>query len=566
MRNRSANVFVIGLASLVSAAYSPADETSQSFLDLVNVPAIASPQAREPVVIAIVDDGVRLSHQDIAAFAWTNDGEVPGNGIDDDGNGFIDDIHGWDVTAEDAEIAPPGYRDDFYHGTHIAGILTQIARAAYGDKAPGRIRIMPVKALADDDPTTYVKSGYAGIEYATKAGADIIIASWVIGQVSPDEERILQRAANAGILMVASTGNLPEERSQFPAAHEAVIAVGSTEKNGEKTVRSNFGQFVDLSAPGSEIRSASIASDDSYAIRSGTSFSAAMVGAAAALVKLQHPLLSPKEIEACLKSSSTPIRVLQKELKGKVGAGALNVSAAVACDIMFAESGANAALTSPKGFLRANRKRGVPMNWAIKPDGEFRGIRFHTVVDRKNSTDGRLEFSTGPAPDGRVVGSYTLDNLPGSVFVPGSEAYVSFEPKRKRRRADWLLEYEAETIDFSTRYCSGTKELRTEGTLSDGSGPQDYAANSDCKWLIIAPPGKVVRFNFDEIDTESRTDLVYFFNGSGTHAQIMAIFSGQEIPPELSTWSNQVLIWFVTNGHNQGRGWQLRYQFTDPPR
>ena len=232
---------------------------------------------------------------------------------------------------------------------------------------------------------------------------------------------------------------------------------------------------------------------------------------------------------------------------------------------MFAESAEKNTLASPKGFLRAKRKRGATMSWAIKPDGEFRGIRFYPVVDRENSTDGRIEFVTGNAIGARVVGSYTLDNLPDSVFVPGSEAYVSFEPKRKRRQVDWLIEYEAETVDFSNRYCSGKKELRTEGTLSDGSGPEEYAANSDCKWLIIAPPGKVVRFNFDAIDTESRTDLVYFFNGAGTHEQIMAIFSGQEIPPELSTWSNQVLVWFVTNGQNQGRGWQLRYEFIDSP-
>jgi hypothetical protein len=340
--------------------------------------------------------------------------------------------------------------------------------------------------------------------------------------------------------------------------------VGSTEQDGSRTGNSTYGQFVDLSAPGSHIRSASIESDDSYDIHSGTSFSTAMVATAAAMVKLQHPSLSPKEVEACLKASSTHIPVSRKELKGKVGAGALNVQAAVACDVLFAESAEMNTLTSPKGFLRANRKRGSSLTWAIEPDGEFSGIRFYPVVDRKNSTDGRIEFRTGISPDGRVAGSYTLDNLPDSIFVPGSMAYVSFEPKRKRRRVDWLLEYEAETIDFSTLYCSGTKEIQSEGVLADGSGPEDYSANTDCKWLITAPPGKVVRFNFDEIDTEPRTDVIYFFNGAGTHERIMAIFSGQELPPELSTWSNQVLVWFVANGQNQGRGWQLRYRFVDP--
>jgi hypothetical protein len=506
---------LLSLASVANVPVAQSAETHDWFIQSINVTGNPSGlRAKDAVIIAIVDDGVRASHRDIQPFIWKNPQEVEGDGVDDDGNRFVDDVYGWDISDQDNVATPPDYRDDLYHGTHLAGIVTQIARAAYGEQAPDLVRIMPVKALADDAATTY--------------------------------------------------GNFAEERDQYPAAHPTVLAVGSTEQDGSRTGNSTYGQFVDLSAPGSHIRSASIESDDSYDIHSGTSFSTAMVATAAAMVKLQHPSLSPKEVEACLKASSTHIPVSRKELKGKVGAGALNVQAAVACDVLFAESAEMNTLTSPKGFLRANRKRGSSLTWAIEPDGEFSGIRFYPVVDRKNSTDGRIEFRTGISPDGRVAGSYTLDNLPDSIFVPGSMAYVSFEPKRKRRRVDWLLEYEAETIDFSTLYCSGTKEIQSEGVLADGSGPEDYSANTDCKWLITAPPGKVVRFNFDEIDTEPRTDVIYFFNGAGTHERIMAIFSGQELPPELSTWSNQVLVWFVANGQNQGRGWQLRYRFVDP--
>lgn len=554
------------VAASADVALGQSTDTGDWFVESINVASIsAMPARKDVVVIAIVDDGVRTSHRDIEPFVWRNPKEVQGDGVDNDGNGFVDDVYGWDISDGDDVATPPAYRNDFYHGTHLAGIVTQIARAAYGERAPELFRIMPVKALADDAQTTYVKDGYAGIEYATKMGVDIIIAAWGVGQISREEELIVQRAADAGIIVVGSSGNLPEERDQYPAAHAAVLAAGSIETNGEKTLNSTYGQFVDLSAPGSGIRSASAESDDSYAVRDGTSFSAAMVATAAAIVKLQHPSLSPKEVEACLKASSTPIPVSRKELKGKVGAGALNVQAAVACDVLFADSADTNTLASPKGFLRANRKRGSSMTWAIEPDGEFSGIRFYPVVDRKNSTDGRIEFRNDPAPDGKVIASYTLDNLPENIFVPGSRAYVSFEPRRKRKRVDWLLEYEAETIDFSTAHCSGTKEIQSEGVLVDGSGSEDYSANTDCKWLITAPPGKVVRFNFDEIDTEPRTDVIYFFSGAGTHERIMAIFSGQELPPELSTWSNQVLVWFVTNGQNQGGGWQLRYRFVDPP-
>ena len=103
-----------------------------------------------------------------------------------------------------------------------------------------------------------------------------------------------------------------------------------------------------------------------------------------------------------------------------------------------------------------------------------------------------------------------------------------------------------------------------KGVFEDGSGTKNYALNSDCKWLITAPAGKVIEIKFTEFDTEAKTDLVYFFNGAGTHEKIMAIFSGPNIPPELTTWKNQVLVWFVTDGKDQGSGWKAEFRFLEP--
>src|SRR5579862_9193949 len=127
------------------------------FLNDVRVPRKLVPRAsQKPVVIAIVDDAVRISHRDLAGFIWTNPKEIPGNGIDDDGNGYVDDIHGWDVADDDGDVGAPPGRTDLYHGTHLAGIVTTIARAAYGDAAPRLVKIMPVKTIADNSPTTYL--------------------------------------------------------------------------------------------------------------------------------------------------------------------------------------------------------------------------------------------------------------------------------------------------------------------------------------------------------------------------------------------------------------------------
>ena len=163
-----------------------------------------------------------------------------------------------------------------------------------------------------------------------------------------------------------------------------------------------------------------------------------------------------------------------------------------------------------------------------------------------------------------MIGSYSLATLPKSVFVPGTAAFVTFEPKNSGPKLDWLLEYRAEAINFSTLYCHGTASLDEEGTFEDGSGHHDYSPNTDCKWLITAPKGKVIHFKFTQFDTEAKSDLLYFFNGAGTHERIMAILSGPTLPPELTTWSNQVLVWFVTDGKNQGQGWKAEYRFVTP--
>jgi hypothetical protein len=536
------------------------------FLDDVRVPRnLVARAGQKPVVIAIVDDAMRVTHRDLAGLIWTNPLEIPGNRVDDDGNGHVDDVHGWDVSDDDGEVSAPADRTDLYHGTHLAGIVAAVTRAAYGASASRLVQIMPVKTLADDSRTTYLANGYAGIEYAIAAGADIILCSWGVGQTTPRESRILQAAADKGILVVASAGNFPEEREQFPAAHETVLAVASSDQEGKKVAGSNFGQFIDIVAPGVAIRGASSAADAGDELRDGTSQATAIVAAAAALVKLQHPSFSPMKIEACLMSASAPIELPGRDYTAKLGAGRLNVEAAVACRFLVENTPPANRLVHTKGFLHASNPSAAPISWAVEPPGEFSGIRFKPVAGQGRAARGRLEFRTGPSPDARVLASHSLDALPASVYVPGRTAYVTLVPERTAVSADWLLGYEAVAIDFRTLYCSGTKDLTVAGTLTDGSGPEEYSARSSCRWHIIAPAGKVIHFQVDAFDTEAKVDLLHFFNGSSAvQDQLMAVFSGPgTTPPELTTWSHEVLVWFVTDGRNQGRGWQLTYRFQD---
>lgn len=570
MLSRSSRRIIARLLPALSITFflhghSHPSEAREWFLHESHVPTAITPApSRDPVIIAVVDDGVRLSHRDLVNFIWTNPREVPDNGIDDDGNGYVDDLHGWDVSDGNNSVLPPtGRLTDCYHGTHLAGIVMQIARETYGDRASDLIRILPVKALSDDADRTYIEDGYKGIAYALSAGADIIICAWGVGHIAPAESQILEQAREKGVLVVASAGNWPEEREQYPAAHEAVLAVAGINQENRKIEHSNYGSFVDLSAPGIDILSTSVRSDTEYEKREGTSQSAAIVAAAAALVQLQHPSYSVEEVVACLKQSAKTIDMANPRYGAKLGAGALNVEAAIECDLLTETIKNHHQLLNPQGYLRVKGAAGNAVTWAITPHATLKGIRFTPRSIRGSTGQSILEFHAGQEAGSKATARHLVAELPESIYIPGSAAHVTLEPKTTDQM-DGLLEYRAEAINLSTSYCNGTVRLDVEGTLEDGSGPDDYAFNSNCKWLITAPAGKVIHLRFTEFDTEARTDLLYFFNGQGTHEQIMAIFSGPDLPPELTTWSNQVLIWFVTDGKTQGKGWKAEYRFRDP--
>ena len=558
---------IIGIsifAGVNTPAQSAIDESW--FLRNLHTPKNITPGTRkEKIVIAIVDDGVRITHRDLKNYIWKNPKEIPDNKIDDDGNGYVDDIHGWDVSDNDNKVTPPHTRlKEFYHGTHIAGIVTQIVQQAYGDSSSSFIKIMPVKSLADRAKSTYLKDAYKGIEYAVKAGADIIICAWSVGFISQTESEILQEAQKKGILIVASAGNFPEEREQYPAAYNSVMAVATLNQKNLKIEKSNYGQFIDLSAPGIDIPSTSALSDTAYETREGTSFAVPMVAAATALVKLQHPSYSLKQVEACLKSSAEVIDTINPKFFGKLGAGKLNIEAAVECKLFQGKTKEENNLFHPKGYLHFKTSDEKSATWSIKPPGIFKGFWFRPVFNLEKAGKGTLNFYSDQSSDAKLISSHSLESFPDSVYIAGTTAYVTFESENTQQKVNWLLEYEAETINFSKLYCKDTKNLDVEGTFEDGSGSNNYSFNSDCKWFITAPEGKVIHIKFTEFDTEAKTDLLYFFNGSGTHEKIMAIFSGPNTPPELTTWRNQVLVWFVTDGKNQGKGWKAEYIFQDP--
>ena len=242
------------------------------------------------VVVALIDTGLDFAHPDLAPQAWTNPGEIPANGIDDDANGFIDDVRGWDFVNGDADPA-----DDQGHGTFLAGSMGAVGNNAVGITGVAwTLRIAPVKSLNASGSGTTAQAILA-VDYATRIGADVILAGWGGGAFSQALHDVIAAAGVAGIPFVtpagASGGNI-DVSPVYPASYALanVLAVAATDANDGLASFSSWGPMtVDLGAPGVGIVTTVLGG--SYATISGTATAAAHVAGGLALLADRFPSL-----------------------------------------------------------------------------------------------------------------------------------------------------------------------------------------------------------------------------------------------------------------------------------
>ncbi len=261
------------------------------------------------VVVAVIDTGIRYTHQDLQAQMWRNPGEVAGNGIDDDGNGYIDDVHGINAITRTGDPF-----DDNDHGTHVAGTIG--ASANSGGPIVGvawQVRLMACKFL-NAAGSGAVSDAIKCVDYAVQKGARIMNNSWGGGGFSQSLYDSIVAARNAQSLFVAAAGNdgLDSDVSPaYPASYavDNVIAVAAVDRTGARASFSNYGRnTVHLGAPGVDIYSSTAESDVSYASFNGTSMASPHVAGVAALVAAYHPGISVTELRQRLLSGvvSTP--------------------------------------------------------------------------------------------------------------------------------------------------------------------------------------------------------------------------------------------------------------------
>ncbi len=242
------------------------------------------------VIVAIIDSGLRYTHEDLAANVWTNPGEIPGNGVDDDLDGYVDDVHGINAITHGGDP-----KDESGHGTAVAGTLGAVGNNGKGVVGVAwRVQLLPCKFLAGRE-SSYVSQAIECIDFALAKGAHIINASWGGDSYSQALYDAIATTRAAGIPFVAAAGNNAsnnDARPFYPASYDLdnIVSVAATTRTDELAPFSDYGATsVDIAAPGASIVSTFASSDSRYVVFRGTSMAAPYVAGALALLRARFP-------------------------------------------------------------------------------------------------------------------------------------------------------------------------------------------------------------------------------------------------------------------------------------
>lgn len=397
-----------------------------SYSSLWGMEKIGAPEAWDrqtgssAIIVADIDTGVDYTHEDLAANIWTNPDEIPGNGIDDDGNGYIDDIRGWDFVNYDNDPM-----DDHGHGTHTSGTIGAVGNNGIGVVGVNwQVQIMPVKAIGSDGRGTWYAAANA-ILYASSMGARVSNNSY--GCTGPDcfsftVQGALETAHDRGMLSVFSAGNANNDNDNnllsYPCNDElsSVLCVAATTRWYDKLSSfSNYGATsVDLGAPGESILSTVpvtgnyCCSDQSgYKSLQGTSMAAPHVTGSAALMLSEHPDLNVEELKSAI-TGSTIDAVL---LEGKtVTGGQLNINNVVNSNFIITVATTNETIpasqnTTATVTIKYLNGYGAPVDLSfVSSDQKITG-NFTPSTVSPQSTSSTMTITTA---DGVVAGKHAL--------------------------------------------------------------------------------------------------------------------------------------------------------------
>ena len=293
----------------------------------------------DTVILAIDDTGVDWDHEDLVGNMYQNlgedadgDGHVleyngtawvfdPGdvNGMDDDGNGRVDDFVGWDFYENNNDPSPAHNGPDYEHGTHVAGIASAATDNGVGIAGLGfRCKILGLRSY-------WLSNSVQAVYYAANMGADAFNMSW--GGWTSSLNSAFQYAHARGVVLVGAAGNDNTSTPMYPAAHDLVIAVAATDQSDHKSDYSNYGTWIDIAAPGDAILSTT--PDNTYNSFYGTSMAAPHVTGLVGLIRSLDPDLPPDSVKLLMQNTADPLTDDSYYNSGLLGAGRINAFRAV---------------------------------------------------------------------------------------------------------------------------------------------------------------------------------------------------------------------------------------------
>ena len=298
------------------------DDASDNGISVNSAYKVHGTNATETIIVAVVDSGIDRNHEDLKSILWVNQNEIPGNGIDDDNNGYIDDVNGINTLVRDNQGRATGNNQDTHsHGTHVAGTIGAKQNNGIGIAGiASNVRIMGIKTVPNSGDETDINVAESFI-YAAKNGARIINCSFGKGSnegrnLIPDTLKFIQD--KYGVLVIAAAGNDSKDidsSQTFPASHpnDNLLIVASTTSSGGLSSFSNYGKInVDVAAPGSSIYSTVL--NNRYSSMSGTSMASPTTTGVAAEVLSQYPQLSPIQLKEVLISSVTKVNSFKNKM------------------------------------------------------------------------------------------------------------------------------------------------------------------------------------------------------------------------------------------------------------
>jgi len=273
-------------------------------------------------IVAVIDTGIDLDHPDLQANIYTNPGEIPGiPGVDDDGNGYIDDVHGWNFVGPNNNT-----EDNDGHGTHVSGIIAAIDNTIDICGVAPHIKILPIKVIETESGNLNLLT--KAINYSVKMGAKIISMS--IGTNTtfsdPQIDIAIKYAYLHNVTLVAAAGNDKSNKVSYPACNPYVIAVAATTSSDGHAFYSNTGPEINISAPGGDSSGGIISTykNGGYISLAGTSMACPHVSSAIALMLQWNNSLTPAEIRARLIATAIDLGTPGRD--DEFGAGLVNVA------------------------------------------------------------------------------------------------------------------------------------------------------------------------------------------------------------------------------------------------